>query len=226
MGSTYTLVIAGPWRFRMRVARSVPPAEYELEGRSVARPVIGSARPFVPIWFVAPVGPPAAAIGGAAVGVAYADVGGHLPGRPWTALALAGVVGAPLLLATVVAEAGGPIFAMGAGGGGRLLVSGGDAAALVLGCLGAVVAEAAGLGALLARRRRAAATMAVAGLAMAIGPGHNIPMLGGSTGVAKEITMLAAVIVVSSAVLVEAHRWLERPSRPAPDSQPGAPSVC
>ena len=111
------------------------------------------------------------------------------------------------------------------GGGGRLLVSGGDAAALVLGCLGAIVAGAAGLGALIARRRRASGTMAVAGLAMAIGPWHNIPMLGGSTGVAKEVTMLAAVIVVASAVLVEAHRWLERPSRAAPDGQPAAPSV-
>ena len=32
-GSTYTLVISGPWRFRMRVTRSVPPRTYELEGR-------------------------------------------------------------------------------------------------------------------------------------------------------------------------------------------------
>lgn len=31
-GSTYTLVITGPWRFRMRVTRSVPPHAYELEG--------------------------------------------------------------------------------------------------------------------------------------------------------------------------------------------------
>ena len=32
-GSTYTLVIKGPWRFRMRVTRSEPPQAYELEGR-------------------------------------------------------------------------------------------------------------------------------------------------------------------------------------------------
>jgi pimeloyl-ACP methyl ester carboxylesterase/uncharacterized protein YndB with AHSA1/START domain len=31
-GSTYTLVIAGPWRFRMRVTRSEPPHAYGLEG--------------------------------------------------------------------------------------------------------------------------------------------------------------------------------------------------
>ncbi|MCI0583987.1 MAG: alpha/beta fold hydrolase [Chloroflexi bacterium] len=32
-GSTYTLVISGPWRFRMRVTRSMPPRAYGLEGR-------------------------------------------------------------------------------------------------------------------------------------------------------------------------------------------------
>jgi len=32
-GSTYTLVISGPWRFRMRVTRSEPPHAYGLEGR-------------------------------------------------------------------------------------------------------------------------------------------------------------------------------------------------
>jgi pimeloyl-ACP methyl ester carboxylesterase len=31
--STYTLVISGPWRFRMRVTRSIPPRAYGLEGR-------------------------------------------------------------------------------------------------------------------------------------------------------------------------------------------------
>jgi hypothetical protein len=32
-GSTYTLVIRGPWRFRMRVTESIPPHAYGLEGR-------------------------------------------------------------------------------------------------------------------------------------------------------------------------------------------------
>lgn len=32
-GSTYSLVISGPWRFRMRVTRSAPPLSYGLEGR-------------------------------------------------------------------------------------------------------------------------------------------------------------------------------------------------
>lgn len=32
-GSTYTLVIAGPWRFRMRVTHADPPRTYGLEGR-------------------------------------------------------------------------------------------------------------------------------------------------------------------------------------------------
>lgn len=32
-GSTYTLVISGPWRFRMRVTHAEPPRAYGLEGR-------------------------------------------------------------------------------------------------------------------------------------------------------------------------------------------------
>ena len=32
-GGTYTLVISGPWRFRMRVTQSVAPRAYQLEGR-------------------------------------------------------------------------------------------------------------------------------------------------------------------------------------------------
>ena len=32
VGSTYTLVIAGPWRFRMRVLHAVPSTDYALEG--------------------------------------------------------------------------------------------------------------------------------------------------------------------------------------------------
>jgi carbon monoxide dehydrogenase subunit G len=32
-GSTYVLVISGPWRFRMRVAGSTPPDAYALEGQ-------------------------------------------------------------------------------------------------------------------------------------------------------------------------------------------------
>ena len=34
-GSTYTLVIAGPWRFRSRVVRSEPPFVHEVEGRGL-----------------------------------------------------------------------------------------------------------------------------------------------------------------------------------------------
>jgi Polyketide cyclase / dehydrase and lipid transport len=34
-GSTYTLVIAGPWRFRSRVGRSEPPRAFEAEGRGL-----------------------------------------------------------------------------------------------------------------------------------------------------------------------------------------------
>jgi hypothetical protein len=34
-GTTYTLVIAGPWRFHSRVVRSEPPRAFEVEGRGL-----------------------------------------------------------------------------------------------------------------------------------------------------------------------------------------------
>jgi len=44
----------------------------------------------------------------------------------------------------------------------------------------------------------------------ALGPGHNIPLLGGTPAVAKELVILAAVVAVASVVLVEAHACLVR----------------
>jgi hypothetical protein len=177
----------------------------------------------VPIWFIAPVGGLLAAAGGATVGVAYADLLPHLPRRPWRAIAMAGAVGIVLLPAFVIAEFRGPIFAIERGGGGPLLVSGTDAAALVVGSLAAATIVGAGLGWLIGRRRRAAGTMALAAFVFATGPGHNIPLLGGTPAVAKELAILAAVVGLSSVVLVEGHAWLVR-LRPALASRPGGQS--
>jgi hypothetical protein len=46
----------------------------------------------VPIWFILPVGLLVAGGGGLAVGWAYAELRYRLPQRPWTALAVAGVI--------------------------------------------------------------------------------------------------------------------------------------
>lgn len=58
--------------------------------------------------------------------------------------------------------------------------------------------------------------MALGAFALAVGPGHNIPLLGGTSVVAKEVAILAAVIGVASVMLVEAHARLAGRG-PAPD---------
>jgi len=168
----------------------------------------------VPIWFITPVGAVLAAVGGVAVGTAYADLLPHLPRRPWTVIAVFVLIGAVLLPAIALAQLWGPMFVMGGdggNGGGTLLVSGKDAAVrVVLGLVGTTVVAGAVLGWLLTRSRRAAARLAAAGLVLALGPGHNIPMLGGTPAVAKEFVILATVAGVASLVLVEANARLVR----------------
>lgn len=164
-----------------------------------------------PIWFIAPAGALVAAAGGAAFGAAHAELLPHLPRRPWTPIALIVVIGIVLLPAILIAELRGPIFAMQGDRNGTLLVPSAEAAAdVVMGLLGTATIAGAGLGWLIARSRRAALTTALAAFAFALGPGHNIPLLGGTPAVAKELVILAAVVVVASVVLVEAHAWLVR----------------
>ena len=58
--------------------------------------------------------------------------------------------------------------------------------------------------------------LALAPFVFAIGPGHNIPLLGGTPVVGKEIVMLGAVVGISSVVVVEGHAWaMRRAARPA-----------
>ena len=177
----------------------------------------------VPIWFIAPPGALIAAAGGAAAGAAYGELLPHLPHRPWAAVGVAGAAVVILLPAVVVAELSGPIFAMEEGGGGSLLVPVPEAAtSIVVGLLALPVAAGASLGWLVGGRRRAAMTTALAALLLAVGPGHNIPLLGGTPAVAKELGILAVVLAVSSVVLVGSHARLVRLA--APDHH-GSPAV-
>ena len=158
-----------------------------------------------PIWFVAPVGAVMAAGGGAIVGAAFAEVLPRLPQRPWRTLAVVAGATAILAPAIVVAEGVGPIYAM-AGEDGRLLVGSGEAVAVFLvGLIGTAGISGAVLGALVSHTGRAAGWTALAGVALAMGPGHNIPLLGATPATAKELTILAVVAVVSALVLVEGH---------------------
>lgn len=158
----------------------------------------------VTIWFIAPIGSVIAAAGGVAVGAAYAELLPHLPPRPWRAFAVAASVGVILLPALVIAELRGPLYAFGPDGRGTLVVPGSDAAVtFVVGLLGVTTIVGASLGWLIARRRAAAGALAAASFAFALGPGHNIPLLGGTPTVTKEVLILASVVWVSSIVLVE-----------------------
>jgi hypothetical protein len=178
----------------------------------------------VPIWFIAPVGALVAAAAGAAVGAAYEELLPHLPRRPWTAIAVMVLIGVALLPAFVIAELRGPIFAMEENGGGTLLIPGPVALAdVVVGLLGTATIVGAGLGWLIARSRRAAGATALAAFAFALGPGHNIPLLGGTPAVTKELVILASVVGVAAVVLVEGHARLARP-RPGLDQRFVGPS--
>jgi len=66
------------------------------------------------------------------------------------------------------------------------------------------------LGWQLGRTRRAAAATALAGFVFALGPGHNIPFIGGTSGVPKELSIMGAVLLASSLVLVEGHALLSK----------------
>ena len=66
------------------------------------------------------------------------------------------------------------------------------------------------MGWFLARTPRAALATAIAGLVYALGPGHNIPLLGGTPAVGKGIILLLVITLVSAYVLVEISTKLLR----------------
>jgi len=164
-----------------------------------------------PIWFVAPVGVVMAAAGGAAVGAAHAELMPRLPGRPWTPIVVASIWGGILLPAIVLAQIRGPIFSTEADGSGVLLVPGTEALAIVVGLFGLTAVAGAIVGGVIGRSRRAAALTMLAAIGLAVGPGHNIPLLGGSAAVGKELAILGAVLGVATVVLVEAQARLTAP---------------
>jgi hypothetical protein len=164
----------------------------------------------VPIWGIAPVGAVMAIAGGAAVGAAYEELRPRLPGGPANVAAVLAGIAVVLAPSMVIGQLSGPIYSMSAGGG-RLLVPAGDAVIAFVGGLLLATGFTAGLlGALVGRTRRATARTAMAGVAVAIGPGHNIPFLGGTTAVATELAILLGVAAAASVTLVAAHAVLAR----------------
>jgi xanthosine utilization system XapX-like protein len=167
----------------------------------------------VPIWFILPIGLLLSGGGGLAVGWSYAELRSRLPPRPWTALAVVGMIGVILLPAFVLAELQGPVYTVTRLGSVQTVPTSTIAARFV----GELLATAAIVGWLiggwLGRSRRAALATALAGFIFALGPGHNIPLIGGTPGVAKELAIMAIVIGVSALVLVEVHVWLTHTRR-------------
>jgi hypothetical protein len=169
----------------------------------------------LPIWFVLPVGLLLAGAGGLAVGWAYAELRWRLPSRPWTMLAVVGAIAAILAPAFVLAELQAPVFAVTPTGPVQTV----STSLIVARFVGELLATATIVGGLmgwyLGRTRRATLATAVAGFVFALGPGHNIPFLGGTPAVGKELAIMTAVTVVAALVLVEGHVWLstDRSSR-------------
>jgi hypothetical protein len=162
----------------------------------------------LPIWFILPIGLVLAVIGGLAVGWAYAEIQHGLPPRPWTIPAVVALIAVILLPAMVLAEMREPLFALTAMGA---VLSVGTSVVVVRFVLELLLTAAVTgylVGGWVGRTRRAAVATAVAGFVFALGPGHNIPFVGGTAGVGKEIVIMAVVVVVSALVLVEGEARL------------------
>jgi hypothetical protein len=157
-----------------------------------------------PIWFILPIGLLLAGAGGVAVGWAYQELIDQLPPRPLSAPAMIALIFATLAPAFILAELRSPLFAITAEESAVLTVSVGRAAVVFVLEL---VASSAIVGALLGwwigGTGRAALATALAGVVFAVGPGHNIPFLGGTPATMKGLTILLLIVLVSAVVLVE-----------------------
>jgi len=162
----------------------------------------------VPIWFILPIGLVVASAGGLAVGWAYAELRCRLPRRPWTALSVVGLIAIILLPAVVLAELQAPVFTVTAAGPLQTVATSLIVARFVGELLATATIVGGIMGGWLGRTRRAALATAVAGFIFALGPGHNIPLIGGTPGVGKELAIMTAVTLVAALVLVEVHAWL------------------
>lgn len=163
-----------------------------------------------PIWFILPPGLFIAALGGLAVGWAYSEIQTALPPRPWTSLAVFAIVALTLTPAILLAQLRPPPLDISTGAIIDGSTTGIVIARVVLELLLTATIVCALMGWLLVRTPQAALAMALASLVFAIGPGHNIPLLGNTSAVGKGIVLLIAIIATSAIVLVESDALLSR----------------
>lgn len=160
-----------------------------------------------PIWFILPIGLIIAGLGGVAVGWAYAEMPARLPGLLLNALAVMVITWLVLAPALVLAELREPVFSL---AGERLAPVSKIVTLFVLELLLTSALMGGGVGWLLGHTPRAALAMALAAFIFALGPGHNIPLIGATPGVPKELVLIGVPVSVSSLVLVYAERLLAR----------------
>jgi hypothetical protein len=161
-----------------------------------------------PIWFILPAGLVVVVLGGLAVGWSYHELIGALPPRPWTALAVLALIAAMLAPAIIIAQVRPPLADLTTQSLSATVSMGQLVAHFVLELLLPATAIGAALGWLLGRSWQASLATALAGLAYALGPGHNIPFLGGSPVAAKGLALLFVPALVAAVALVEIHFFL------------------
>ncbi len=163
-----------------------------------------------PIWFILLPGLGIAGLGGLAIGWSYAEIHSALPPRPWTALAVFALVGAILAPAILLAQLRPPPLDISTGA----IIDGSSTAVVFARVVIELLLTATVVGGLagwwLGRTPQAALATALAGFVFALGPGHNIPLLGNTPVVGKGIVLLVVITAISALVLVEGEAWLSR----------------
>jgi hypothetical protein len=162
-----------------------------------------------PICFILPLGLVIAGLGGLVVGWSYTEIRAGLPPRPWTALALVALIGAILAPGILLAQLREPLVNFSQG-----TIPRADVGRVLMHFSLELLIPATMVGGLsgwfLGRARRAALATGLAGLVLALGPGHNIPFLGNTPAVGKGLLLLLAITVASAFVLVEISEWLRK----------------
>lgn len=154
----------------------------------------------LPIWSIAVFGVPFAAATGAAVGWAAHEARAKLPrGRLSLALSLSALLLVTLVPAQLFATGTGPVIDI---TDPEPDIPAGFVVPAILAMASAIPVGAA-LGWWLTRSRRGVAAWALAGLATALGVGHNVPFVGGLwPAAAKMWTIMAAAQLAAALVYV------------------------
>lgn len=144
------------------------------------------------------------------MGIAYLEIQHHLPPKPWKAIVFIILIVAILLPAILLAEIRPPMFVLSPAGP-IFQMSLGIVTLIFIGELLCTATLTSGLiGWWISRTKLSTLAMALSGFVFALGPGHNIPFIGGIGGVMKEWAIMVMVIIVSTFVLVESYEWFSR----------------